>query len=111
VADEPSLVGAGLGWEYPTGFEAFLASCSAPEQEFRRALCCATEVAFGSLYGAANEPRSRRFVQELAGLVATLGVGFPDTHQFVRSRWSDGLGLGSYPVSGGINRVAWSGQR
>ncbi len=93
--EEPPLVGSGLGWEYPPGFESFLAARGAAEGEFRRALCCTTEVLFGSLYGAADESGSRRFVGELAGLVEPLGVSFPDTRQFARSRWADGWGWGS----------------
>jgi hypothetical protein len=97
TADEPPLVEAGLGGEYPPGFEAFLAARGVSEQEFRRALCYATEVVFSSFYRAADDPGSRRFVDELAGLVAPLGVGFPDTRQFARSRWSDDWGWGAIP--------------
>ena len=97
TADEPPLVQAGLGWEYSPGFEDFLAKRDVAEREFRQALCLATEVLFTSLYGAADDPRSRQFVEELAGLVMPLGVGFPDTEQFARSRWSDGCGWGEIP--------------
>jgi hypothetical protein len=107
TADEPPLVGAGLGWEYPPGFEAFLAARGVPEREFRQVLGCTTEVLFSSLYGATDEVGSRRFVAELAELVAPLGVGFPDTGPFARSRWSDGAGWGLIPSAEEV--AGWRG--
>lgn len=97
TADEPPLVGAGLGWEYPPGFVGLLADCGVPEREFRRVLGYTTEILFGSLYGAADEAGSRRFLTELANVVAPLGVRFPDTEPFAGSRWSDGGGWGAVP--------------
>lgn len=91
---EPALVGAGLGWEYPPGFEEHLAERGVPEREFRHAVCTATEVLYGSLYGAADEPGSRRFVGDLAALAAPLGVPFPDLRPFAGARWADGHGWG-----------------
>ncbi len=85
----PPLIETGLGWDYPPGFESLLASRGVPEREFRQAVCCTTEVLYGSLYGAADESGSRRFVGELAALVDPLGVTFPDLRPFSGSRWSD----------------------
>jgi hypothetical protein len=98
-ADEPPLVATGLGWEYPPGFEALLAARSVPEREFRQAVCCTTEVLYGSLYGAADESGSRQLVAELVALVSPIGVAFPDTQPFSASRWIDGHGWGSIPPS------------
>lgn len=106
-ASEPPLVGTGLGWGYPPGFEALLAGCGAPEREFRQVLGCATEVLYGSLYAAADEPGSRRLVTELAALVEPLGVAFPDIRPFADSHWSDGHGWGAPPS--GENLAAWRG--
>ena len=102
---EPPLVGAGLGWEWPGGFADHLAVCGVPEPEFRRAVCAATEVLYGSLYAAADEPGSRRFVGELAALVAPLGVPFPDPAPFAGSRWADGHGWGR--LVGPEQAAAW----
>ena len=55
---EPPLVYAGLGGEWPDGFADHLAARGVPESEFRSAVCTATEVLHGSLYGAADEPGS-----------------------------------------------------
>jgi hypothetical protein len=97
-ADPPALVETGLGYDYPPGFEALLAARGVPEQEFRYALSSATEVLYGSMYAAADESGSRRFVGELAALAASLGVGFPDLRPFSGSRWSDGHGWGACPT-------------
>lgn len=106
-ADRPPLVGTGLGGEYPPNFEALLAERGVPEREFRQAVCCTTEVLYGSMYGAADEPGSRRFVAELATLVGPLGVAFPDTRPFCGSRWFDGHGWGAMPSTKEL--AAWRG--
>lgn len=95
TADEPALVGTGLGWEYPPEFEALLAARGVPEQEFRQAVCCTTEVLYGSLYAAADESGSRGHVSRLVALVGPLGVAIPDTRPFLKSRWGDGHGWGA----------------
>jgi hypothetical protein len=106
-ADQPPLVDVGLGWEYPPGFDTILAARGVPEREFRRLICCATEVLYSSLYGAADEPGSRRFVAELAAQVGPLGVPVPDTRPFAGSRWSDGHGWGAIPSAEEL--AAWQG--
>ena len=107
TADEPPLVGTGLGWEYPPGFEAFLAARGVPNQEFRQAVCCTTEVLYGSIYAAADELGSRCHVSQLATLVNPLGVAIPDTRPFLKSRWNDGHGWGSIPSAEEL--AAWRG--
>ncbi len=108
-AGQPPLVDAGLGGDYPPGFREFLADRGLPEREFRRALCLATEALYSSMYGAANESVSRQCVGELAELVAPLGVAFPDTRPFARSRWADGQGWGEPPSAEEL--AAWRGGR
>lgn len=105
---EPALVCAGLGDDLPPGFEALLADRGVPEAEFRQALCCSTEVLYGSMYAAADETASRRFLGELAELVAPLGIAFPDTRPFVGSKWSDGHGWGDRLVSEEL--AVWRGE-
>jgi hypothetical protein len=97
VENEPPLTHAGLGDPYPVGFDQVLAAAGVPAAEFRQALGCTTEVLYGSVYAAADEAGSRRFVGELAALVASLGVSLPDTRPFTGSRWSDGHGWGARP--------------
>lgn len=87
--DQPPLIETGLGGEYPPGFESVPAARGVPEPEFRQAVCCTTEVIYGSFYCASDESGSRQFVSELANLVGPLGVPFPDPRQFSGSRWSD----------------------
>ena len=106
-AAEPPLVGAGLGWEWPEGFADHLAARGVPEPEFRRAVCSASEVLYGSLYGACDEPGSRRFVGELAALVHPHGVPFPDLRPFDGSGWADGHGWGR--LVGPQELAAWRG--
>lgn len=98
ISDRTPLLFAGLGDEYPPDFEAFLAARTVSEREFRQALGCTTEVLYGSMYAAADEPGSREFLGELAKLVAAFGVEFPDTRPFLGSRWSDGHGWGAQPT-------------
>jgi hypothetical protein len=93
-ADEPSLVVTGLGWEYPRGFEDYLREHAVPAGEFRWALENTAEVVYGSLYGAADNPGSRRHLAELADLVAPLEVPWPDIRRFAESRWADRGGWG-----------------
>ena len=67
------------------------------QREFREVLTCVTEVLYGSLFGATDEPGSRRLVGELADLVAPNGVAFPDLQPFGGSLWVDGQGWGARP--------------
>jgi hypothetical protein len=106
-ADQPPLIQTGLGWEYPPGFGALLTTRGVPEREFRQAVRCTTEVLYGSLYGAADELGSRRFVGELAALVGPLGVSVPDIQPYTASRWSDGHGWGATPSTETL--VTWRG--
>src|SRR4051794_7546304 len=47
VSGETPLVPAGLGDEYPPGFEEVLTARGVSESEFRQALRCTTEVLYG----------------------------------------------------------------
>ena len=107
TADEPLLMDAGLGGEYPPGFESLLEARAVPEREFRQAVCCTTEVLYGSLFGAADESGSRRFIGELAALVGPLGVAIPEARSFSGSHWSDGHGWGAIPSDEEL--AAWRG--
>jgi hypothetical protein len=97
IENEPPLTHAGLGDPYPAGFDQVLATAGVPAAEFRRSLGCTTEVLYGSIYAATDEAGSRRFVGELAALVAPLGISLPDIRSFGGSRWSDGHGWGTRP--------------
>jgi hypothetical protein len=94
-AEQPPLVGAGLGWEYPSGFEEYLDSHEVPELEFRSVLCWTTEVLYGSLYGAADDQGSLRFLEALADKVEEFSVPWPDIQRFASSRWIDRSGWGN----------------
>jgi hypothetical protein len=89
----PPLIDAGMGWEYPPGFEAFLAARGIPQAEFRRVLECTTELLYGSMYGAADNAGSLQYLEELAGVGALVGVVWPDLAAFAGSGWvGDGWG-------------------
>jgi hypothetical protein len=90
----PALVDAGLGYEYPEGFEAYLAATDVPAPEFRAALMHTTEALYGSLWGAADDAGSLREVKELAGIALAAGAVWPDLSAFAESRWLGG-GWGS----------------
>jgi len=104
-SNQSPLVDTGLGGDYPPGFEAFLAARGVPDREFRQAVCYTTEVVYSSLYGAADESGSRRFVDELMELVRPLGLTFPDIRPFSKSRWADDHGWGAIPSPGEL--AAW----
>jgi hypothetical protein len=108
VSSEPALMSAGLGDDFAPDFEAFLAARGVPEAEFRQALCCTTEVLYGSMYAAADEQGSRLFLTELAELAAPFGVALPHMRPFVGSRWSDGHGWGACPSPEEL--AAWRGE-
>jgi hypothetical protein len=97
-SERPPLVDAGLGWEYPPGFEELLASRGVPEREFRSTLCHTTEVLYGSMYGAADAHGSLQNLGKLADTVTQFGVSWPDVQRFAGSRWSDRWGWGE-PLS------------
>ncbi|HVK19210.1 MAG TPA: hypothetical protein VM533_19915 [Fimbriiglobus sp.] len=93
-AEQPPLVGVGLGDEFPAGVEDHLRVHGVPEAEFRWVLENTTEVLFGSMYGAADDKGSRLHLAALADLVAPFGVPWPDIRRFVASRWTDRGGWG-----------------
>jgi hypothetical protein len=86
----PGLVEAGLGYEYPAGFEAHLASRGVAESEFRSALMHTTEVLYSSLWAAADDIGSLRDVEALANVALTAGTAWPDLSAFADSRWVSG---------------------
>ncbi len=67
--------------------------------EFRGPLCLTTEILFGSMFGAADESGSRRYLGELAEAVGRWGVDWPHLAPFSGSRWSDGSGWGAIPTA------------
>src|SRR5262245_9990032 len=79
---EPPLTEAGLGGSYPVGFDRVLESAGVPEEEFRRALGSCTEVLYISMFGAADEEQSRRYLYELAEIAGALGVRWPNLDRF-----------------------------
>jgi hypothetical protein len=107
VNAEPVLVSTGVGSSYLPDFESFLATKGASESEFRLALECTTEVLYGSLYGAANEPESWQYFCQLCEQVAPLGISLPDTQPFMGSLWSDGHGWGKKATPEEL--IAWRG--
>jgi hypothetical protein len=86
----PDLVDAGLGYDLPTGLEAHLAAHGVPESEFRSALMYATEVLYSSLWGAADDKGSLRYIETLASIALAAGATWPDLSAFAYSRWVDG---------------------
>jgi len=94
VKNTPPLTGAGLGDPFPPGFDDVLMAAEVSESEFRSALSNTTEVLYFSMYGAADEEASRRFLVDLAALTQTLGVVWPDMSCFANSLWSECHGWG-----------------
>jgi hypothetical protein len=86
----PALVDAGLGYEYPEGFEACLAASGVSGPEFRAALMHTTEVLYGSLWAAADNAGSLRDVKGLAAIALAAGAAWPDLSAFAESRWVGG---------------------
>jgi hypothetical protein len=86
----PALVDAGLGYEYPEGFEAYLAATEVSEPEFRAALMHTTEILYGSLWAAADDAGSLRDAAGLAGIALAAGAAWPDLSAFAESPWLGG---------------------
>ncbi len=109
VENEPQLIQTGLGYDYPSEFESALGTAGGRESEFRQVLICTTEVLYTSMYAAADEEGSRRFLLELARSVVPLGVVWPNLNNFTDSRWTDGNGWGNRPTEPQI--AAWRDTR
>jgi hypothetical protein len=86
----PALVDTGLGYEYPEGFETYLAATVVSEPEFRMALMHTTEVLYGSLWAAADNAGSLRDVKGLASIALAAGAVWPDLSAFAEDRWLGG---------------------
>jgi len=97
IAGEPRLVDAGLGYELPPEFAAHLSAAGVPGSEFHAALMHATEVLYGSLYGAADSEGSYWDVMKLSSIALAAGAMWPDFAAFAEDRWRDD-GWGS-PIS------------
>lgn len=97
TSNEPLLLHAGLGDGLPPGFDLVLRAADVPEDEFLEVLSCTTEVFYSSMYGAADEPGSQRFLSGLATIAESIGVEWPDMRCFSRFKWSDGHGWGRRP--------------
>jgi hypothetical protein len=94
VEEEPALVSVGLGDEFEVELKEHIQSRGVSLAEFRQVVDCVTEVLYGSMYLAADEPRSFGDLVELAAIVKPLGVDWPDLKRFADSRWSDNHGWG-----------------
>lgn len=99
----PPLTATALGYEFPPEFEEFLVRRNVPPNEFRSVLASTAEVLYGSMYGAANEPESRKHLLELASFIERFGIEMPSVNAFSPSRWADRDGWGN-PLS--IEEVA-----
>jgi hypothetical protein len=95
---EPRLTHVGLGEEFPPGFDSVLRVAGVSNEEFRQVLACTTEVLYSSMYAAADEEGSRRYLSELASVAESVGVEWPDMNCFAGSKWSDDYGWGQRPT-------------
>jgi hypothetical protein len=94
---EPPLTYVGLGVDFPPEFDAVLGAASVCAAEFRQVLSCTTEVLYSTMYGAADEQGSRRYLSELASVAESVGVEWPEMSCFAGSKWSDCHGWGKRP--------------
>jgi hypothetical protein len=94
---EPPLTHVGLGDDFPLGFESVLRGAGVSAAEFRLVLGCTTEVLYSTMYGAADEEGSRRYLLELASVAESVGVEWPDMRCFSESKWTDCHGWGKRP--------------
>jgi len=97
VKREPALTFVGLGDDFPPEFDSVLRAAKVSAAEFRQALSCTTEVLYSTMYGAADEEGSRRYLSELASIAESAGAEWPDMNCFAASKWSDGHGWGQRP--------------
>jgi hypothetical protein len=95
---EPPLTRVGLGNDIPQDFDSVLRIAGVSPEEFRQVLACTTEVLYSSMYAAADEEGSRRYLSELGRVADLVGVEWPDMSCFAGSKWSDCHGWGQ-PLS------------
>ena len=95
---QPIILETGLGYEYPSGFERHLASQNIPEPEFRHLICYTTEILYGSLFSACDEPGSRSYLTQIAIIVEKYGVTFPCITPYECSLWEPS-GWGTSPTA------------
>jgi hypothetical protein len=95
---EPALTHVGLGDDFPPEFESVLRVAGVSAAEFREVLSCTTEVLYSTVYGAADEEGSRRFLSKLASVAQSVGAEWPDMSCFTESKWSDCHGWGKHPT-------------
>jgi hypothetical protein len=94
---EPPLALVGLGDDFPPGFDSLLRAAGVSAAEFRHVLSCTTEVLYSSMYAAADEEGSLRYLLELASVAESVGVEWPHMDCFGGSHWFDGHGWGQRP--------------
>ena len=97
VKREPPLTFVGLGDDFPPEFDSVLRAAAVSLAEFRQALSCTTKVLYSTMYGAADEKGSRRYLSELASVAESVGAEWPDMSCFSESKWSDCHGWGNRP--------------
>jgi hypothetical protein len=95
VKGEPPLTHVGLGGEFPPNFDLVLIAAGVSAPEFRQILASTTEVLYSSMYAAADEKGSSRYLSELAKVAESVGVEWPDLNCFFSSKWSDCHGWGN----------------
>lgn len=94
---EPPLTYVGLGDDSPSDFDSVLRMAGVSAGEFRQVLAFTTEVLYSSMYAAADEEGSRRYLSELARVAESIAAEWPDMTCFAGSKWTDGHGWGKPP--------------
>lgn len=95
INSKTTLTYVGLGDEFPLEIVAFLEDSKVSLDEFRAILVCTTEILYSSLYGAADEVGSRKYLVELTNFVENIGAELPDLSYYSNSKWTDQHGWGN----------------
>jgi len=98
VKNRPVLVQVALGDNWPAELEAFLHSHCEDSESFRRLIEATAEIVYYSLYGAADNESSLKYLRHVMQTTSAAGVVPPPLDCFAASRFQDRHGWGN-PIS------------
>jgi hypothetical protein len=92
--DNEELVAYGLGDPLPAEFSPLLAAAEVSEDLFQNLIGATVEIIYCSAYGASDDARSLRYLDEVLRITAAAGVTPPPARLFSDSLFADRHGWG-----------------
>lgn len=91
---ESPVLDAALGDELPAELTRQCKQRGVDPAEFKGVLAALVEITYGSLYGAADDEGSLKFLRYVLEVGAAAGITPPSAEPFVQSFFTDGRGVG-----------------